>query len=146
VRYPDIMDLPDTATVRIEVSRFDFVKRGVDGTVDFVSPLPSFFSYGSVEGVAAADGDPQDALVVGAAPSRGSRVEYPVWGQVLFVDDGVADHKWVVGPNAPTPRQWSNVAHFFRVYAFAKRCMSLGRRSYGETVFNGVEQKLVDAG
>ncbi len=146
MRYPDTMDLPATATVRIEVSRLDFVKRGADGSVDFVSPVPSFYSYGSVEGIAAADGDPQDALVVGAAPVRGSRVEYPVWGQVLFIDEGLADHKWVVGPTPPTPRQWANVAHFFRVYALAKRCMKLGRNSRGETRFNGMQLNPITSG
>ena len=146
VRYPELMKLPDTATVCIEISRFSFVKRRPDGTIAFVSPIPSLYSYGSVEGVEAADGDPQDALVVGASPQRGSTVEYPVWGQVLFIDAGVIDHKWVVGPRQITSAEWDNVVLFFRFYAIAKRCMGWRHPSKGETVFQGIEQQQPNAG
>lgn len=146
VRYPEFMKLPDTAKVCIEISRFSFVKRRPDGTVAFVSPVPSLYSYGSVHSVEAADGDPQDALVVGAAPQRGSTVEYPVWGQVLFIDAGVIDHKWVVGPRRLTSIEWTNLGRFFRLYAIAKRCMGWRHPSKRETVFQGIEQQQPNAG
>lgn len=140
------MFLPETAIVDIEVSRFSFVKRGPDGTVDFVAPLPSLFSYGSVRGTLADDGDPQDALVIGASPRRGDRVEYPTWGAVHFIDGGVPDHKWVVGPRAPRPWEWSAIAAFFTIYAMAKRGLGCVRGVDGPTVFTGLQQKPANAG
>ena len=56
---------PKAVEVIIEVPRGGFIKRHPDGAVDFVSPVPCPFNYGSVEGSEAADGDPQDALVLG---------------------------------------------------------------------------------
>ena len=134
------MRLPDTVVVDIEVSRFSFVKHRPDGSVDFLSPLPSLFSYGSVLGVPAADGDPQDALVVGAAPRRGSRCTLAVHGRVLFVDAGVEDNKWIVGPRPPQKWEWLVIGIFFRVYAVAKRGLGWVRGNPGSTSFNGVEQ------
>ena len=146
VRYPDTMSLPHKALVQIEVSRYSFVKRRPNGSVDFVSPFPSLFSYGSVDGVMADDGDPQDALVIGCAPQRGEAVEYPVWGRVFFVDAGVQDHKWIVGPQEPSDAQWVLVERFFRLYAWAKRWMSRWRGLSGETACKGVERKPTVAG
>ena len=146
MRYRETMPLPDTVVVDIEVSRFSFVKHRPDGVVDFVSPLPSLFSYGSVLGVLAADGDPQDALVVGAAPRRGSRCELAVHGQVLFVDAGVDDNKWVVGPRPPHKWEWAVIEAFFRVYAVAKRRLAWMRGNRGTISFNGVEQTSGVAG
>ena len=140
VRYREPMFPSETAIVDIEVSRFSFVKRRPDGTVDFVAPFPSMFSYGSVAGSLAPDGDPQDALIVGASPQRGDRVEFPIWGEVRFIDGGIADHKWVVGPRAPRPWEWQSIAVFFRVYALAKRGLGCIRGANGPTVFRGVQQ------
>ena len=49
--------------VVIEVPR-DFLKRGTTGHVDFVSPLPCPFNYGSVP-IVGLEGDLLDALVLG---------------------------------------------------------------------------------
>ena len=83
--------MPERLTVQVEVARGDRVKRRPDGSMDFVTPFASPFAYGSVVGTTAPDGDPEDALVVGAEPQRGDCVEYTVWGRVLFVDAGLAD-------------------------------------------------------
>ena len=49
------------------------MKWGADGTVDFVSPLPSPFNYGSVPDTLSEDGDPLDALLVGPRRPAGYR-------------------------------------------------------------------------
>ena len=82
--------MPERLTVQVEVARGDRVKRRPDGSMDFVTPFASPFAYGSVVGTTAPDGDPEDALVVGAEPQRGDCVEYTVWGRVLFVDAGLS--------------------------------------------------------
>jgi inorganic pyrophosphatase len=132
--------MPERLTVRIEVARGGRVKRRPDGSIDFVSPFASPFAYGSVVDTMAADGDPEDALVLGAAPARGTTVVYPVWGRVRFVDAGLEDPKWVVGPQEPTLVDWAQVETFFVRYAWAKRLLYRLRFSPNAVHFEGVER------
>ena len=67
--------LTEDGPVRIEVPRFSFVKREADGEVDFVSPVPCPFNYGSVPGAIAPDGDAPDALVLGPRVAAGAEVD-----------------------------------------------------------------------
>ena len=132
--------MTERLTVRIEVARGARVKRRPDGSVDFVSPFASPFAYGSVVGTQAPDGDPEDALVVGDAPARGATLAYPVWGRVRFVDAGLEDPKWVVGPQALSPADWAQVETFFVRYAWAKRLLYGLRLSTRSVRFEGVER------
>ena len=132
--------MPERLTVQVEVARGDRVKRRPDGSIDFMTPFASPFAYGSVVGTIAPDGDPEDALVVGAEPERGDCVEYMVWGRVLFIDAGLADPKWVVGPRAPTPQDWVRIDAFFTRYAWAKRMLYALRLSPKVVRFDGVER------
>lgn len=140
------MNTPKSIEVSIEVEGGSFVKRRPDGSVDFFSPFPSPFAYGSVVGSLAPDGDPEDALVIGSRPSRGSRVRLPVWGQVLFWDAGVEDHKWVVALEPPTEREWIRIERFFWCYALTKRALYAVRRVSGGVVFEGVQRYPVSSG
>ena len=83
---------PETLEICVEVPRGGRIKRRPDGSIDFMSPFASPFNYGSVTGRRAADGDPEDALVLGPPLSPGSVVQRKVWGRVVFQDAGVADH------------------------------------------------------
>lgn len=123
----------------IEVPRGSFIKRKLDGRVDFVSPLPSPFNYGSVEGVIAADGDPLDALVLGPRLSLGTRVNARVWGEVDFVDAGDDDPKLVctLGPR-PRAHEWLRVRAFFIAYARLKAGLNLMRGRGGATRLRGL--------
>ena len=145
-RYVGTMNTRKSIEVSIEVESGAFVKRRPDGSVDFFSPFPSPFAYGCVVGSLAPDGDPEDALVIGRRPSRGTRVQFPVWGQVLFWDAGVEDHKWVVGPEPLTEREWARIERFFGVYAFTKRALYAIRRVSGGAVFGGVRRHPVSLG
>ena len=140
------MNSPKSIQVSIEVERGSFVKRCADGRIDFISPLPSPFAYGSVLGTFAPDGDPEDALVVGRHVKRGANISLPVWGQVRFIDGGVEDHKWVLSPQYPSEAQWKLIEHFFRVYAVSKRMMYLLKRCSGNVVFQGVERHPISSG
>ncbi|MES2638776.1 MAG: inorganic diphosphatase [Myxococcota bacterium] len=135
--------LPAWVRVRVEVPRGSFVKRGGDG-VEFVSPLPCPFNYGSVPDTLAPDGDPLDALVLGARLALGAEVDVPVHAVVRFRDDGAVDDKLVCGA-LPTDAQLRAVARFFRAYAVARRWMNRARGRHGDTRFLGVE-RLPDAG
>ena len=51
--------------VVVEVPRGSFLKRGSTGRIDFISPLPCPFNYGSVPLYVGMEGDLLDALVLG---------------------------------------------------------------------------------
>ena len=146
-RYVEAMNgMPERLTVQVEVARGDRVKRRPDGSIDFVTPFCSPFAYGSVLDTTAPDGDPEDALVVGAEPERGACVEYAVWGRVLFVDAGLDDCKWVVGPCAPEPEDWLRIEAFFQRYAWAKRVLYALRFSPKVVRFDGVQRAPASVG
>lgn len=119
--------MPEPCEVVIEVPAWTFVKRKPDGAVDFVSPFPSPFNYGSVVGSISADGDPLDALVLGPRLPRGARVSVVAYAEVDFLDAGVRDPKRICG-RAPTLLDRARVAGFFRFYAIAKRALHRARR------------------
>lgn len=108
-------------SVTIEVPRGAFIKRDAHGQVDLVSPVPAPFNYGRIEGVVGGDGEPQDAIVLGARLPRGHVVQLPVQAVVRFVDRGQRDDKWVCSPSTPTRFERRAVIGFFGVYAQLKR-------------------------
>lgn len=137
-RDPGADGHPERVRVRIEVPRGSFVKRGDHG-VEFVSPLPCPFNYGSVPDTRAPDGDPLDALVLGARLALGAEVDATVHAVVRFRDDGAVDDKLVCGA-APSDAALRAVAGFFRLYAVARRWMNRARGRHGDTRFLGVER------
>ena len=129
---------PAELEVLVEQPRFSFVKRRDDGSVDFVSPLPCPFNYGSVPDTRAADGDREDAIVLGPRLPKGTRLRLPVQGRVHFIDAGVYDGKWVCGHGIRAADRRALV-WFFRAYTLAKRARSWWRQSGGPTQFLGLE-------
>lgn len=111
----------------VEVAAGSRVKRASDGRLDFVSPFPCPFNYGSVPDRRAADGEPADALILGPPLPRGSRGRWRVWGVVRFLDGGLPDDKLICGDEAPSPGALASIDLFFRWYARAKRVV--GRRT-----------------
>ena len=113
--------------MEIEVPRGGFVKRQAGQGVEYVSPLPCPFNYGSVPGTVGDDGDPDDAVVLGPRIAAGERVSTSAWLRVLFVDDGAVDDKLICGPNPPTAADRALVAGFFVVYAVARTVINRAR-------------------
>ena len=74
--------------VVIELPRGSFLKRGSTGRLDFISPLPCPFNYGSVEDLLGMEGDLLDAVVLGPRLPRGARVLVKVFGAVGMSDRG----------------------------------------------------------
>ncbi|MCA9658161.1 MAG: inorganic diphosphatase, partial [Myxococcales bacterium] len=93
------------------------IKRRSDGAIDFVSPLPCPFNYGSIPGFVAGDGDPLDAVVLGARLPAGAKVRRRVVGVVDFIDDGCEDPKVICAEGPLSPGQRRGVELFFAVYA-----------------------------
>lgn len=119
--------------VRIEAPRGSFVKRRADGRVDYVSPVPVPFNYGSVPGTVGGDGDPLDAIVLGPPLPRGEVVEVEVHGLVRFWDGGRRDDKLVCAPRPPRAWEWGLVTAFFSVFARAKQVLNTVRGVRGVT-------------
>jgi inorganic pyrophosphatase len=126
-----------TVTVVIDVPRGSFIKRGDDGSVDFVSPFPSPFNYGHVPDTLAEDGDARDAVVLGPRLARGVRSEVPIRGAVGFVDGGVSDPKWICAHDPLSTAERRRVEGFFRRYAVAKRVINRLRGKRGATQYLG---------
>lgn len=135
--------LSELVSVQVEVPRGGLIKWGADGGIDFVSPLPCPFNYGSLPGGLADDGDPPDALVLGPRRPRGSRARARVVGRVRFVDEGQRDDKLVCVPEGrdrglTAAERWQVVA-FFSLYARVKALAARLRGRSGPTRFEGLD-------
>lgn len=122
----------------VEQPRASFIKRREDGSIDFVSPLPCPFNYGSVPGTRAQDGDREDAVVLGRRLAKGVYAQLPVLARAHFYDAGVYDGKWVCGQTLRASDRRALIA-FFTVYAQCKRLLNRARGLSGSTRFGGLE-------
>jgi inorganic pyrophosphatase len=123
--------------VVIEVPRGSFVKRGSTGELDFVSPLPCPFNYGSVDSLVGLEGDLLDAVVLGPRLAAGTRVTVAAHGAVGMTDRGMYDDKLICarGPLRASTRRL--VVAFFRFYALCKGLLNLMRRRPGRNACEG---------
>jgi len=106
--------------VVIEVPRGSFLKRGSTGHLDFVSPFPCPFNYGSVEAYVGLDGDLLDAVVLGPRLRRGTRVTVQALGAVGLMDRGMYDDKIICSNRPIGLYQRCFVLIFFGFYAKCK--------------------------
>ena len=121
----------------VEVPRGSFLKRGSTGHIDFISPLPCPFNYGSVPTHIGQEGDLLDALILGPRLPRGTRVRIQAWGAVTLTDRGMSDDKLVCAERVPTARQRRNVLRFFRLYAKCKGVLNWWRSRPGRNACDG---------
>ena len=131
------MNDPPEVDVIIEVPRGSFLKRGSTGHLDFVSPLPCPYNYGSIPTHIGLEGDLLDALVLGPRLKAGTRVRVKAWGAITLTDRGMSDDKVVCGERAPTPAQRRNLLRFFRLYARCKGMLNVWRRRPGRNACDG---------
>eukprot|EP00276_Gloeochaete_wittrockiana_P003542 CAMPEP_0184657108 /NCGR_PEP_ID=MMETSP0308-20130426/16981_1 /TAXON_ID=38269 /ORGANISM="Gloeochaete witrockiana, Strain SAG 46.84" /LENGTH=242 /DNA_ID=CAMNT_0027094517 /DNA_START=42 /DNA_END=767 /DNA_ORIENTATION=+ len=136
-----LTNLPRQLEVVIEISKWGFTKKKADGSVDFFSPIPTPFNYGSVPSLGTAgDGDPQDALVLGPKLPSGHTASYPAYGLVKFTDGGSIDNKIVLNqvPSVPSGFDKFSVNMFFTVYGVCKKILNTVQGKQGETHYAGV--------
>jgi inorganic pyrophosphatase len=132
------IEFPNELEVRIDTPLGGHVKRRDDGRIEFVSPIACPFNYGSAIDTAAADGQREDAIVLGEKLERGISVRVPVLGRVRFIDAGKQDHKWLCG-DVLTQAEINRIRRFFRLYTRAKRLLNALTGAQGLTRFEGIE-------
>lgn len=128
---------PIELEVVIEVPRGSFLKRGSTGHVDFVSPLPCPYNYGSVPDRLGLEGDLLDALVLGPRLRYGTRLRTRAWGAVTLTDRGLSDDKLVCCEHRPSEAEIRAVLRFFGFYARCKALLNLCRRRPGRNGCDG---------
>jgi inorganic pyrophosphatase len=128
---------PVEVEVLIEIPRGSFLKRGSTGRIDFVSPLPCPFNYGSVPTHIGLEGDLLDAVVLGPRLAAGTRLRLPAWGAVTLTDRGMSDDKLICSEAPLRPEQRHAVLRFFRFYARCKGLLNLWRRRPGRNACEG---------
>jgi inorganic pyrophosphatase len=129
-------DAPEIEVV-IEIPKGSFIKRGSTGHVDFVSPFPCPYNYGSVPDFVGLEGDLLDALVLGPRLKAGTLLRVKAWGAVTLTDRGMSDDKLVCGSEPPSPAQRRNVLRFFGFYARCKGLLNVLRRRPGRNACDG---------
>ena len=128
---------PQELDVVIEVPRGSFLKRGSTGHVDFISPLPCPFNYGSVPEYLGLEGDLLDAVVLGPRLRFGSKVRVKAWGAVVLTDRGMTDDKLICSNQPVSETQRRRVLQFFHFYAKCKGLLNLWRRRSGRNACDG---------
>ena len=123
--------------VVIEIPRGSFLKRGSTGTLDFISPLPCPFNYGSVANLIGLEGDLLDAVVLGPRLPRGTRLTVKAYAAVGLTDRGMYDDKLICSMRPLTTRQRRFVHGFFRFYARCKWLLNLLRGRPGRNACEG---------
>ncbi|MCK5481239.1 MAG: inorganic diphosphatase [Gammaproteobacteria bacterium] len=128
---------PPELEVIIEIPFGSFLKRGSTGQVDFVSPFPCPFNYGSVEKFVGLEGDLLDAVVLGPRLRRGTRVTVQAFGAVGMTDRGMYDDKLICSHHPVGRRQRLLVLLFFSFYAKCKWLLNLIRGRAGRNACEG---------
>lgn len=128
--------VPEVEVV-IEIARGSFLKRGSTHHIDFISPLPCPYNYGSVPQLLGLEGDLLDALVLGPRLSRGTRIQVRAWGAVTLTDRGMVDDKLICSDHRPSAFERQNVLRFFHLYAKCKGLLNIWRRRPGRNACEG---------
>lgn len=128
---------PPVVEVVIEVPRGSFLKRGSTGSIDFISPLPCPFNYGSVPGYVGLEGDLLDAVVLGPRLPYGTRIRVKAWGAVILTDRGMTDDKLICSDHSPDLLQRQRVIQFFHFYAKCKGLLNIWRSRPGRNACEG---------
>jgi inorganic pyrophosphatase len=135
-RKSSIEDAPQLEVV-IEIPRGSFLKRGSIGRLDFISPFPCPFNYGSVEAYVGCEGDLLDAVVLGPRLRRGTRITVQAFGAVGLMDRGMYDDKLICSDHPIEPVQRFLVLLFFQFYAQCKGLLNLFRGRSGRNHCEG---------
>ena len=128
---------PPTVEVTIEIPRGSFLKRGSFGHIDFVSPFPCPYNYGSIHQYIGGEGDYLDAVVLGPRLPIGTRVRVSAWGAVGLSERFMYDDKLICSNKPITGADRRNALRFFKIYAFCKGLLNVTRGQRGRSRCEG---------
>ena len=134
--------------ITIEVPRWGFVKRGSTDKIDFISPIPCPYNYGSIRAYVGLDNDYLDAIVIGPRLPRDTVITCPAFAAIGLSDRGLYDDKLICATKPLSFLDKCLVASFFRCYALFKRILNFIRRQPGQTRYEGwqeIDQALIRA-
>jgi inorganic pyrophosphatase len=129
--------VPPRVKVVIEIPRGSFLKRGSNGHVDFVSPFPCPYNYGSIHEYIGGEGDFLDAIVLGPRLPAGTRIETTAYGAVGLSERFMSDDKLICDTLPILDSDRRNILHFFRFYAFCKGMLNRIRKQPGRSSCDG---------
>ena len=121
----------------IEVPRGSFLKRGSTGHIDFISPLPCPFNYGSVPAYVGLEGDLLDAVVLGPRLPLDTSIRVKAWGAVILTDRGLTDDKLICSSRRVDASERRRILRFFHFYAKCKGLLNVWRRRPGRNACEG---------
>ncbi|WP_428634959.1 inorganic diphosphatase [Sedimenticola sp.] len=137
VSLEDQIHGPPEVEVVIEIPRGSFLKRGSNGHVDFVSPLPCPFNYGCVPAYIGGEGDLLDAVVLGPRLPLGTRVTVRAWGAIGLSERFMYDDKLICSVEPLRDNQRRLALRFFHIYARCKGWLNFLRGRKGATRCEG---------
>jgi inorganic pyrophosphatase len=117
--------------VTIETPRGSFIKRTSSGAVDYVSPIPCPFNYGSIATRIGLDGDYLDAAVLGRRRRVGTRLTVQALGAVRMLDRGMMDDKLICSAQPIGAFKRVLILLFFRFFATCKGLINICRGRSG---------------
>jgi inorganic pyrophosphatase len=130
------VEAPEVEVI-VEVPKGCFLKRGSTGRIDFVSPLPCPYNYGSIPDYLGLEGDLLDAVVLGPRLPLGTKVRTRAWGAVILMDRGMADDKLICSNRFPDSQQRAEIIRFFSFYAKCKGMLNMWRHRPGRNACEG---------
>ncbi len=132
--------------VVIEIPRGSFLKRGSNGRLDFISPLPCPFNYGSVHAYIGGEGDLLDAVVLGPRLMPGTQIKIAAYGAIGLSERFMYDDKLICAAQPLTSLQRWGVLAFFYFYALCKGGLNLlrGRRGRSSCAGWGDARAAID--
>ena len=128
---------PPAVEVTIEIPRWSFLKRGSSGQIDFISPFPCPFNYGSIREYIGGEGDYLDAVVLGPRLRQGSRVRVRAYGSIGLSERFMYDDKLICAARPITNAERRTVLCFFNFYAFCKGLLNVLRGQRGRSRCEG---------
>jgi inorganic pyrophosphatase len=128
--------------VVIEVPKGGIVKRCSSGSVDFISPVPCPFNYGSIQTLLGPDNDLLDAAVLGPRLRRGTRIIVPVVGAIRITDRGLPDDKLICSSRYIGRLKRLLILLFFKFYVRCKGLINFCRRHSGRNHCHGWQDAM----
>lgn len=133
----DSNEIAPLVDVIIETPRGSFLKRGSTGKLDFISPLPCPFNYGSIPTHIGLDNDFLDAVVLGPRLPVNAKVSVYARGSIGMIDGGQYEDKLICAQTPISKRQQHFILLFFKLYAKAKYLLNLIKGHKGRNSCEG---------